>query len=143
MVQCSASWIISWISNSGFYLINSPPKHSIFVCELYDSLIFKFSRSFFSQCRLPSADDVTDLVLLTEAVVDVLLDGVVTEDGEAGQDDAPAADVQVESLEELRDGGGSVKADHVVGAVEHVDGHGVGEGVMVRVLQEDRENFHP
>ena len=137
MVQCSASWIISWISNSGFYLINSPPKHSIFVCELYDSLIFKFSRSFFSQCRLPPADDVADLVLLAEAVVDVLLDGVVTEDGEAREDDATTADVEVERLQELTDRGRAVKAHHVVGPVQHVDWHGVGEGVVVRVLQQD------
>ena len=70
-------------------------------------------------------------------MVDVLLDGVVTEDREARQDDAPTADVQVERLQELTDGGGPVEAHHVVGPVEHVDGHRVREGVVVRVLQQD------
>ena len=75
-------------------------------------------------------------------MVDILLDGVVTEDGEAREDDAPTADVQVERLQELADGGGAVEADDMVGPVEHVDGHRVGEGVVVRVLQEDGENLH-
>ena len=68
-------------------------------------------------------------------MVDILLDGVVTEYREAGQDDATTADVQVERLQELADGGGAVEADDMVGPVEHVDGHRVREGVVVRVLQ--------
>ena len=31
----------------------------------------------------------------------------------------------------------------MVGPVEHVDGHRVREGVVVGVLQQDGENFHP
>ena len=114
-----------------------PPEHSIFVAKFYNSLVLKFPRALLSQSCLPATDDVTDFVLLTEAVVDVLLDGVVTEDREAREDDATTADVQVERLQELTDGGGPVEADHVVGPVEHVDGHGVRKGVVVGVLQQD------
>ena len=103
-----------------------PPKHSIFVGELYNSLILKFPRTFLPESRLPATDDVTHFILLTQTVVDILLDGIVTEDGEAREDYPPAPDIQVEGLEELGDGGGPVEPDHVVGAVEHVDRHGVG-----------------
>ena len=60
-----------------------PPKHSIFVGEFDNSLVLEFPRSLLSQRCFPATDDVTDFVLLTETVVDILLDGVVTEDREA------------------------------------------------------------
>ena len=124
-------------------LLNTlPPEHSIFVGEFDNSLVLEFPRPLLPQSRLPPTDDVTDLVLLAQAVVDVLLDGVVAEYGEAREDDAATADVEVERLQELADGGGAVEADHVVGPVHHVDGHGVGEGVVVGVLQQDGQNLH-
>ena len=124
-------------------LLNTlPPEHSIFVGEFDNSLVLEFPRPLLPQSRLPPTDDVADLVLLAQAVVDVLLDGVVAEYGEAREDDPTTADVEVERLQELADGGGAVEAHHVVGPVHHVDGHGVGEGVVVGVLQQDGQNLH-
>lgn len=75
-------------------------------------------------------------------MLEILLDGVVAEEGEARVVSVPAADLLVQRGQELLDGRAAVEADHLVGAVEEVDGYGVGQRVVVRVLQEDREDLH-
>ena len=69
-------------------------------------------------------------------------DWVIGEYCETGLGQTAHPEVPTEGREQLSNRGRAVEAHHVVGPVQHVDWHGVGEGVVVRVLQEDGENLH-
>lgn len=55
----------------------------------------------------------------------------------------PTADLLVQGRQKLLDGGAAVETDHLVRAVQEVHRDGMGERVVVRVLQQDRQDFHP
>ena len=76
-------------------------------------------------------------------MIHILLERIITENGEPGHLNAPTSNVSIEGGQELGNGGGAVKPHHMVGAIEHVDRDGVGQRMVVRVLEQDGEHFHP